>query len=141
MLSDRALDPDEQGERLDVLLSITGGEIPLDEQVNSFSASLPLSLPPPEVVFDRRQFCLTGKFAFGSRKQCEAQIVQRRGLAQSKPTRETSFLVVGAMGSSDWIHSTYGRKIEAAVEMRDQGLPISIVAEEHWVRALDTRRK
>jgi len=135
------LDPDEQGELLDLLLSITGGEIPLKEQVNSFSATLPLSLPPPEVVFDRRQFCLTGRFAFGSRKQCEAQIVERGGLTQSDVTRDTSYLVVGAMGSTDWIHSTYGRKIEAAVALRDRGFAIGLISEEHWVRALSEPRR
>ena len=141
MLVDHVLDLDEQGELLDLLLSITGGEIPIQEQVNSLSATLPLTIPPPEVVFDRRRFCLTGRFAFGTRKQCEAQIVERGGLMQSDAARDTSYLVVGAMGSTDWIHSTYGRKIEAAVALRDRGFPIDLISEEHWVGALSGPRR
>jgi len=37
------------------------------------------------------------------------------------PRAATSFLVIGAIGSRDWIHSTHGRKIEAAVKLREQG--------------------
>lgn len=139
MLVDGILDPEEQGELLDLLQSLTGAGLPLPAQARSFTTTLPLSSPLPEVLFDARRFCLTGKFAFGSRKQCEDQIVQRRGIPQTEPTHETNFLVIGSMGSSDWIHSTYGRKIEYAVALRESGIPISIVAERHWVEALQVR--
>jgi hypothetical protein len=31
------------------------------------------------------------------------------------------------------VHSTFGRKIEKAVEMRNKGVPIAIVGKQHWV--------
>lgn len=136
MLVDDVLDLEEQGELLDILLSLTGGDMAIDQLAASFSATLPLSQPTPRIEFEGRRFCLTGKFAFGSRRQCEAEISKRAGIPQSDPTRDTNYLVIGTMGSTDWIHSTYGRKIEAAVAIRDRGLPIGIVAEQHWVSAL-----
>ena len=136
MLVDRTLVPEEQGELLDTLLGITGEKGDLAERVAGFSATLPLCSPPPKVDFQGRLFCLTGKFAHGTRMQCVKEVVERGGDVQAEPTRKTSFLVVGAMGSRDWIHSSYGRKIQAAVELRENGLPLHIIAEEHWMAAL-----
>lgn len=136
MLVDKTLDADEQSELLDLLLDITGGGLPVDQRIASLSSSLPLCSPPPDVVFAERTFCLTGKFVFGSRKQCESALSARGGTALSTPTKKTHFLVIGSIGSRDWIHSTHGRKIERAVELRQEGNPIRIVSESHWVRFL-----
>jgi hypothetical protein len=35
------------------------------------------------------------------------------------------------------VHTTFGRSIEAAVELRVQGHGIKIVSEEHWVNSLE----
>ena len=136
MLVDHTLDVEEEGESLELLLGITGGEASVVDQAARFSITLPLSIPAPDIAFDGRRFCLTGRFAYGSRKQCESQVLQRGGVSQAAPTRETDFLVIGVMGSSDWVHSTYGRKIEAAVALRERWFPIGIVSENHWARAL-----
>lgn len=136
MLADRTLDIEEQGELLDLLHELTGGPVPLAHQAASRATSLPLCNPRPEIHFPGKSFCLTGKFVSGSRKQCEGHIVQRGGIPQSAPTQTTSYLVIGFLGSSDWIHSSYGRKIEAGVALRERGVPIHIVAEEHWAAAL-----
>jgi hypothetical protein len=41
-------------------------------------------------------------------------------------------LVIGEIGSQDWLHSTHGRKIEKAIEYNDTGAKIAIVPEKHW---------
>jgi hypothetical protein len=51
-------------------------------------------------------------------------------------TSKTDVLVVGMIASPDWIQSTHGRKIEAAISMKQGGHPIVIVPEEHWLEAL-----
>jgi hypothetical protein len=38
------------------------------------------------------------------------------------------------VGSTDWIYTTHGRKIEAAVAWRESGSPLAVVSEEHWQR-------
>jgi len=45
-------------------------------------------------------------------------------------------LIVADMGSRDWIHSTHGRKIEKAMEVKSSGNLIAIISEEHWVKHL-----
>ena len=45
-------------------------------------------------------------------------------------------LVVGAVASRDWLHSSYGRKIMRAVELRDSGRTVGIIGEDHWRRFL-----
>ena len=50
---------------------------------------------------------------------------------------EKKYLVIGDIGSKDWSHSSYGRKIEKAVEYRDtKDTGISIVCESHWAKFL-----
>lgn len=132
MLADGVLDEEEQAELLDLLKDVTGGSVPIGERVASYSSLLPLDHPMPAIRFDRRSFCMTGKFVFGSRKQCHAAVEELGGLVDSSPTGGTSYLVVGAIGSRDWIHSTHGRKIEAAVALRAKHKRLAIVSEEHW---------
>lgn len=53
----------------------------------------------------------TGKFAYGTRADCEREVSDRGSLCELTVTRRTSFLVIGTFGSEDWAHSSYGRKI------------------------------
>jgi NAD-dependent DNA ligase len=135
MLADNVLDFEEQKELLQTLMDLTG-EPTIHGSVNSMSTSLPLTTPDPEIDFEGRIFCLTGKFVTGTRKQCESLVLDRNGSLKKSPTRDTDFLVIGVVGSTDWIHSTHGRKIERAVELKESGTNIAIVSEKHWVRFL-----
>jgi hypothetical protein len=59
--------------------------------------------------------------------------------ANDSPTNKTSYLVIGSIGSTDWVHSTHGRKIEKAVRLRTEGRPIHIIAEEYWAECIARR--
>ena len=131
MLEDRMLDEDEQLELLETLHHITGRDPTKPGQAHA-PTSLPLCAPPPLISMPGMLFCFTGKFVTGSRKQIEAMVVTRGAKIKSNPTQDTDYLVIGSVGSTDWIHSTHGRKIEKAVELKAQGFPIAIVSEEHW---------
>jgi NAD-dependent DNA ligase len=131
MLADGILDPAEQTELFDLLGKMTSGGVPPGQYVN-LSTSLPLTTPAPTVYFENRFFCMTGKFIYGPRQQCESAILARGGKVQERPTTDTHYLVIGVLGSSDWIHSTHGRKIEHAVEMRERGHRIAIISEDQW---------
>ena len=97
---------------------------------------LPLDVPEPEVVFKNMSFCFTGTFVFGSRSACVDAIEERGGFAEGSVRKTLDYLVVGSFRSEAWIHSTYGRKIEKAVELRNRyGRPF-ILGEAHWARAL-----
>lgn len=134
MLSDHVVDDREASELLETLKNISGGNFELGELLKS--STLPLDEPPPKVSFEGKSFCFTGTFAFGCRKDCEEAIVQRGGVAGSL-TKKTNYLVIGVYATESWAHSSYGRKIEKAVVMRDEGLPICLIGEEHWVSCLN----
>jgi NAD-dependent DNA ligase len=100
----------------------------------------PFDVPQPPVVFDGSTFVFTGRFEFGSRKACEAAVLQRGGaLAPSETvTHLVDYLVVGAKGNLQWKRDTYGSKIEKAVlERRGHGTP-AIISEKHWRAHVDT---
>ena len=134
MLKDGILEPDEQRELLATLKDITGGVSVYRE--SSKSTTLPVTQPHPDILFEGSVFCLTGRFVFGSRMECEDYIVDLGGVVIPAPTTDTDYLVIGEVGSPDWAHSTFGRSIEKAIELREHGHPISIVSEEHWVDQL-----
>jgi NAD-dependent DNA ligase len=96
---------------------------------------LPLTKPTPEVIFDQNTFVLTGKFLYGPRKNCERAVEIRGGRCEDNVTLRTRYLVVGTVGSRDWIQSAWGRKIERAVELSGFG-EIYIVSEETWSKYL-----
>jgi len=51
-------------------------------------------------------------------------------------TQETGYLFTGIHATDGWAHATFGRKIEKAVTLREKGLPIAIIGEQHWVAQL-----
>jgi len=133
MLSDGVLDADESAELLDTLSRFTGGHFELGEITKS--NTLPLDHPAPNIEFVNRSFCFTGTFAFGTRADCIAAI-EGLGATTNNLTKKTDYLVIGVYATDSWAHSSYGRKIEKAVEMRQAGVPIAIVGEEHWLSQL-----
>lgn len=134
MLKDGVLEPDEQRELLETLMDITGGVSVYQEP--SRSTTLPVTQPQPDILFEGSVFCLTGRFVFGSKMECEEFIVDLGGVVIPAPTTDTDYLVIAEVGSPDWAHSTFGRSIEKAIELQGHGHPISIVSEEHWVNQL-----
>lgn len=132
-LSDGVLDKSESEDLYNLITQMTGGDAPAN--VSSMSSSLPLDQPQPEIVFEDRIFCLTGAFTVGSRDNVTKLIESKGGKCVKNPTLKTDYLIIGIIGSRDWIHSTHGRKIEEAVSIRESGKAlISIVSEEHWIK-------
>ena len=133
-LEDGFIDEDESTELKELLKSFTGDK-PIVEQISSMSSTLPLCTPAPNIEFENKSFCMTGAFTIGSRKTVENLIVNLGGKIQKSPGLKTNYLIVGILGSDEWIHSSYGRKIEKAVEIRDiEGRDINIISEEHFIK-------
>ena len=135
MLSDGILQADEASELLDLLHQLTGGPIPMQRGYTA-PTTLPLNNPPPSLEWTGRVFVFTGVMAFGRRQDCEQLVIERGAQVSGTVTRKTSFLVVGSIGNEQWLNSTYGLKIKKAVELRESGLPLAIISEDHWQRAL-----
>lgn len=133
ILADGVLDSDEHAELLDTLNSFSNRDFELGEVLKP--TTLPLCRPAPTLTFAGRLYCFTGTFNFGQRKYCEQAIADRGGFTGGL-SQKTEVLVIGAYATESWKHSSFGDKIVKATDWRDQGLPISIVAESHWASFL-----
>ena len=134
MLLDGILSASEQRELLLTLKQLTGSGSSF--QGPNRSTSLPLNQPPPVIEYAGRSFCLTGRFVFASITECAETVSEMGGVIDQSPTRETNYLVIGELSSPEWVHATFGRSTERAIELRDQGHGIQIVSEECWVNSL-----
>lgn len=135
MLSDGVLDTEESAELLEMLHQFGG--LPLGSaQTFTTPSSLPLDNPAPTLSWTERVFLFTGVMAYGPRKDCESLIIERGGLIGGSVSKKIHYLIVGSIGNEQWLHSTYGTKIKKAVELRENGVPIAIISEEHWQKVL-----
>lgn len=135
--ANKNLMPDDEHRLLILLTDLTGNPEAFQHGQNA-STQLPLCDPPPSVIFDGTIFVLTGNFKIGNRTYVTELIQSLGGLVLSKDIRlNTDFLVIGNVGSTAWKHSTHGRKIERAVELRDvRKTDIHIISEDHLITAL-----
>jgi hypothetical protein len=134
-LEDGVVDAEECADLAAFFQELTshGANAPLGRNA---ATRLPLTKPAPTIEFAGRTFVFTGKMIYGTRKVCERAVEERGGLCASTVSRKTDVLVIGFIGSEDWMFTSYGRKIEAAVEKIREGSRIAIVAEEHWNKHL-----
>lgn len=125
---------EEECEELRGVMEALCGYTNQADPTETYSTSLPLSNPLPDpVIFKEQIFNITGKFAFGTRKKVIEVIEGAGGKAlDSSPTRDSHYLIIGLFASRDWAHTSHGRKIQRAVELRDSNSGIAIISEEHW---------
>lgn len=135
IFADGIVEPDEREDLTELLREITG--TPEEgEQAVGRSTTLPLTRPAPALEFDGWEYVFTGRFASGTRGWCQQAVERMGATTTSNVTLNTNVLVIGTYGSRDWAHSSYGRKIQKAVQYQERGNPIAIVDESHWVTFL-----
>ncbi len=140
MLADGKLDQAESAELLALLNDLAPAGGTAYAAIANLSCRLPLDDPQPWVTFKGRSFCFTGRMIYGARAKCEQEVIARGGVVKATITQDLSYLVLGVIASTNWIHSTHGRKIETAVEFRKEGRGLAIVSEESWTAALVNAR-
>ncbi len=135
VFADGRVDEVERRDLAELLEAIVGGTagIIIGEDA---ATELPVDQPPPALLWNESVFVFTGKFAFGPRAECERETLKLGGLCEANITRRTRYVVIGTFGSRDWVHTSFGRKIEKAVEYRADGVPLAIVGEDHWANAV-----
>ncbi len=138
VLSDGVVTTDELGEIVEVLSQLIGGTLIDSGAADGVATSLPLDTGV-QVAFLGAIFCFTGAFVAGSRRVCEETTASAGGTVTDTVTRSVNYLVVGAAASKSWANSSFGRKIEQAVKLRDSGLPMKIIDERCWAEALRSR--
>lgn len=50
------------------------------------------------------------------------------------PSKSIHYVVIGSQVSPDWKLTSFGRKIQKAIELRESGHPLIILTEQEWVR-------
>jgi NAD-dependent DNA ligase len=135
-LSDGVLNSNEEKKLLELLMSAVGRNTAPEFGEASNSTQLPVTVPAPEIRFSGRTFCFTGRFFSGTRDWCHEQVATRGGAPVDSVTKKLNYLVIGDIGSRDWLHSTFGTKIQKAATYAARGTPLIIVTEEHWASHL-----
>ena len=79
-----------------------------------------------------KHFVLTGEFSYGSRSAVSEYIVSKGGIVDDNVKKCTQYVVIGSLGSQAWKNGVYGSKIKKAIELKDKGQEIELVAEEDF---------
>jgi hypothetical protein len=140
IFADGQVDDGERRDLAELLEAIVGGTAGIIVGEDA-ATELPLDQPPPAIHWPGSVFVFTGKFAFGPRAECQRVVLELGGECDDNITRRTRYLVLGTFGSRDWVHTSFGRKIQKAVEYRASGVPLAIVAEDHWATLLGGDRQ
>jgi len=82
-----------------------------------------------DVVFEGQAFCFTGKFISAPRGYIEDKVATLGAELKSSVSAKLNYLVVGLVGSKDWMYSSHGRKIEQALQLKQNGSEIKIISE------------
>ena len=139
VMSDGIITEEEKVHLADVLSSLLGGTIEDGGSADAGPTALPVNADAA-VAIPGRSFCFTGDFLYGTRAACERAVKNRQGIVRPAVTLQLDYLVIGAMVSKEWAHSSFGRKIEKAVVYQGRGAQILIVSEPQWVSALGEGR-
>lgn len=135
ILADGVITDTEKAGLLSSLQKITGNFFAETGAATEEAPGVPYD-DDPSIFFRSMNFCFTGEFIFGTRADCERIITKLGASPVDNVTKKLNYLVVGAFVTPHWIGTTYGRKIEKAMDYRAQGLEICIVSEQQWSAAL-----
>jgi NAD-dependent DNA ligase len=116
------------------LTELIGGSFSDDGVVASAPIALPVDIDAA-ICISQATFCFTGLFVYGTRAACE-RAVSERGGSVGAISRKLDYLVIGSMSSRDWKNTSFGTKIEKAMNLKQNGADVSIVTESQWVAAL-----
>jgi len=86
-----------------------------------------------KIIFENNTFCLTGAAKSGKRQDIEQAIEMAGGIMRPRVDKSLNYLVIGAKSSPCWVYSTYGRKVEQAMQIRQNETTPLILHEETFM--------
>lgn len=135
-LADGTITDAERADLIKTLQEIVGGKL---EDLSSSKHVTALAMDEVVVIeFFGSTFCLTGDFVMGQKSVCEKAIVDRGGVTRAAVSKKTRYVIAGGLGSLEWKHGSFGTKIERAMQLKQEGVPILIVHEDAFSLALKT---
>lgn len=90
----------------------------------------------PEIRFEGATFCFTGASSKFKRNEFEKLVAGLGGKSAKNVSRQVDYLIIGAEGNPCWAYSCYGRKVEAAVNLRKEGHTLVLVHENDFHDAI-----
>ena len=54
---------------------------------------------------------------------------------------KTDYLIIGSVGSDDWAHAAWGRKIEKAMALKAKGSDIKVIGEAAWLKVIESSKQ
>lgn len=133
VLKDGVITPEERELLKEGLIAYTGCDLATGT-VDGMSTRLPIDVIN-SLDLTGSIVCLTGDFLYGKRSKCKADIEAAGAIVCDNVTMKINYLIVGTLSSKDWMYQSHGRKIEKAVEYRDnKNIPLKIISEEQWQR-------
>ena len=86
----------------------------------------------PAIIFSGKIFCITGASKKYSRADFAELITRMGGVFTNSMSKKVRYLIVGGDGNPCWQYSCYGRKVEAAMTLRQSGINVVIVHENDF---------
>lgn len=135
VLADNVIDENERKYLTKTLEDLIGGSFQETGATSGVSTSLPVQTVE-SIEIDGKTFCFTGTFLFGTRSACHRATEKAGGEPAPRITKKLDYLVIGTMSTHSWANTSFGRKIEKAMDMQKDGVPLTIIDEQCWVRHL-----
>lgn len=135
-MKDNRIDPGEQKELLEFFSSFTTGGLDVENPSAKIKPLAGICSVSPELVFEGHRFCFTGESSRATRDEMKIMALDRGARVVTSVSSVLNYLVVGAEGNPCWAYSCYGRKIEKAMQLRQDGSKILIIHEVDYFDAL-----
>lgn len=135
VLEDGVITEDERTHLLETLTGLAATEFSLTGSASPEVASLPIE---DAVTIDLADsvVCLTGEFLYGTRAACERLIMATGAMCTDTVSKKVNILAIGTKVSPNWAHTSFGRKIQRAVALQEEGHPIEIISEKRLMEAI-----
>jgi NAD-dependent DNA ligase len=136
ILHDGMISEEERDHLLQTLKEITGNHFTDTGSAKAEITGIPFDIIP--VIFSQTIFCFTGEFIFGTRNQCKRVTEQMGAGTTDSMSKKVNYLVIGTIGSPDWVHESFGHKIANAMQLKARNHPVAIITEKHWNSAFQS---
>ena len=135
IFEDGKVDEEEREDLERLLRALAGGDWGVRVPVEG-AGGIPLTDPPPVLIFPETEFVFVGEFAFGPLSVCQEATRSLGGRVSSEVGKGTQVLVVGTFGVENWEESPEAAAVRAALAMEKQGRGVAIVSEDYWAASL-----
>ncbi len=83
-----------------------------------------------------KKVCFVGLFLSSRRRTLEERAAKSGCAVHKSIEEEPDIVVVGDYSDKSWTNMDVGRKIHAAIDLKKRGLPVRIVSESKWIKAI-----